>query len=284
MTALDETWAKMPCTWQTDARVHAVIRSTPCGEAIAALKLYIAFCLKANYKAKEELPAPGCVRASLTQLCTLIRTSRPMVVEGLRHLESWGLINKLGGRPAVYQLCNYENPKYWTKLPKFYLFGDRYKRREVKAITALPNREAATVDALQMYLYLASVRDKNTHKATVTYDKMQQVLKLGRNQISHGISTLTGHELITARREGDLTKLPSNVYWLRGTYADPVTRAERSGQAANDFSAVVDVDADIGQPSPTSAESAPIGSAMARDPAWAKGLLKRLMAGTADQD
>lgn len=221
----DDAWSKMPCSWQINPENQRVIRcaaSTQPGEVIAALKLYIALCLKANYNKKEGLPSTGCVKANLTQLGKLVGMSRPMIIRGINMLERWGVIEKLGGRPAIYHIRDYESAPYWTKLPKQYLYGG-YDRDKVSAILALPNRLRSTVDALQLYLYLAAVRDRFTEKAKVTYPKIYSVLHLDRNQISHAISNLTGSGLITVRLEDfdeKSKKMPCNAYWLRGSSRD----------------------------------------------------------------
>lgn len=101
-----DAWSKMPCSWQTNASFHANLRYTPrsflgdgCppGEAIAALKLYVALCLKANYNARAHLPETGCVQLSISDLCELVGLSRPMVIKGLRKLVEWMIIEGKGG-------------------------------------------------------------------------------------------------------------------------------------------------------------------------------------------
>nr|WP_311530880.1 hypothetical protein [uncultured Ralstonia sp.] len=211
-------WAKMPCGWQTDFFVHHQINGMPAGQAIAALKIYIGLVCRATYRKRDDLPAPGCARLTLSDLCELLDVSRPMVVAGIGRLLELELIELLEKRPAVYRLAKFETCDYWTKLPSGYLYGADSMRKLFK-IADLSNRSGATLHALQLYLYLASVRDKHTLKATVSYTRMDDTLCMTRNEISRGLSLLISHSLIGSRL-GDpdpaTRKRPANVYWLQG--------------------------------------------------------------------
>jgi hypothetical protein len=227
-----EIWSKMPCSWQTDANFHGKLMHSeplallgnglPPGEAIAALKLYVALCLKANFKAGSYLPATGCVQRSISQLCELVGLSRPMTIKGLRKLQEWKIVTTKGGRPAIYHITDYETAKYWTKLPQTHLYAGSNGNR-IEPLRAMSNRSKTTLHALQMYLYLAAIRDKKTHLAKVTYDRMTTVLGITRNDISKAISTLISSNLISVRLAGPdefFGERPSNIYWLRGTQAE----------------------------------------------------------------
>ena len=216
-------WSKMPCSWQTSKDVHEKIRGAPAGVAIAALKLYIGLCLKANFAPRKGLPETGCVRRSIEQLCALVGLSKPMVIAGLKMLVALEVIEPRGGRPATYHITEYETAKYWTKLPRDHLY-DGGLGAKMPLLDSLPNRSKATVHALQMYLYLASVRNRDSNKAMVTYERMSEVLGFGRNDISRAISSLVSAELISVRL-GEVDDFhrsdrPCNVYWLRGSISD----------------------------------------------------------------
>jgi len=208
----------MPCNWQTDGAFHCNLGSAT-GEEIAALKLYIALCLKANFSPRSSLPSTGCVQRSISQLCELVGLSRPIAIKGLRKLQQWGLLETKGGRPTIYHVTDYETAKYWTKLPRSHLYGG-LKETRIDRLLVMPNRGKTTLHALQMYLYLASIRNRTTSLAKVTYDRLADVLAISRNEVSAAISALVGFELISVRlAEADefYGERPSNVYWLRGT-------------------------------------------------------------------
>ncbi len=224
-----EMWSKMPCSWQTDATFHKsqlygmpidfLGRARPPGEAIAALKLYVALCLKANFKSGTYLPDTGCSQKSISQLCELVGLSRPMVIKGLRKLQEWKIVAVKEGRPSIYHITDYETAKYWVKLPRTHLYAGS-KEKRIERLRAMSNRSRTTLHALQMYLYLAAIRDGKSGLAKVTYERISEVLGITRNDISKAISTLIGFDLISVRlaESGEsYGKHPSNIYWLRGS-------------------------------------------------------------------
>jgi hypothetical protein len=220
-------WKKMPCSWQKDPNFHSQLKTAPAGTAIAALKLYLALCLKANYEKKDHFPYAGCVQRTITQLGDIVDMSRPMVIRGLTLLKAMDVIEVVLKRPAMYRIKEYDTAPYWTKLPRAHLFGGA-KEEAITAINAMGNRGKSVLQALQLYLYLASIRDKDTQRANVSYTQMDMVLGVTRNEVSRAISALVNHDLITVR-PGEMTpqarRLPGNVYWLRGSDKDPTRDA-----------------------------------------------------------
>lgn len=220
-------WKKMPCSWQKDQNFHSQLKTVPTGTAIAALKLYLALCLKANFVKKDHFPHSGCVQRTITQLGDIVEMSRPMVIRGLSLLKAMDVIEVVLKRPAMYRIKEYDTAPYWTKLPRAHLFGGG-REDTITAINALGNRGESVLQALQLYLYLASIRDKDTQRANVSYTQMDMVLCLTRNEVSRAISALINHDLITVR-PGQMTaqarRLPGNVYWLRGSDKDPTRDA-----------------------------------------------------------
>ena len=213
--------------------MHRTIGEAPKGEAIAALKLYIGFCLKANYGEKDGLPKPGCVRISLSQLEQLADLSRPMVVAGLKLLKKWSMVESLGGRPAIYHIVEYETTRNWTKLTNRSLYGSysfsKKERDRMLGLEHMSNRSTTTLHALQLYLYLASMRNQHTNKAQVGYNVMCRVLEIQRNWLSAAISMLST-DLITVRTAPTVNyeenkKHSTNHYWLRGSLHDPYVRS-----------------------------------------------------------
>lgn len=231
-----EMWAKMPCTWQTDANFHrtqlngdslgVLGRPQSPGEAIAALKIYVALCLKANFKAGSYLPDTGCVQRSISHLSELVGLSRPMTIKGLRKLQEWEIVAVKSGRPAIYHIVDYEKAKYWTKLPRTHLYAGQ-KENRIERLRDMSNRSKTTLHALQMYLYLAAIRDKKSHLAKVTYERITEVLGITRDDVSKAISTLIGFSLISVRLAGPdefFGERPSNIYWLRGSQVEASER------------------------------------------------------------
>jgi hypothetical protein len=216
-------WAKMPVSWQKDPEFQKRIRAARQGDAIAALKLYIAICLKAEFYETDRRPA-GSAQLSLTSLCELLDLSRPMVVAGLKLLVEWNIIVRTGGRPSILQIVGFDEPEYWAKLQKRPLYGSK-KEDSVQALIQLPNRRRSTLHALQLYLYLASIRDKYTNMAKLGYDLGAKTLGISRNQFTSALSLLAV-DLVTVRTAAEIKhetgqRFPSNQYWLRGSRYDP---------------------------------------------------------------
>jgi hypothetical protein len=232
-----EQWGKLPCHWQTQTEIHRRIAAAQNGAAIAALKLYIGFCVKANFKEKKGLP-PGCVKLPVAHLSKVIGVSKPMTIAGLRLLTEWDLVERLGGRPAAYRLREYDTPGlHWEKLPSSHLYGN--SNVVIERLARLDNRGKARLHALQLYLYLASVRNRSSLKATVSFDRLCDVLSISRNDVSRAISMLSADELLSVRR-ADATDMrndtrPSNEYWLRGTTPLHGVNNWPRGAAASDF-------------------------------------------------
>lgn len=217
-------WRKMPVSWQKDPEFQQRIRAAPQGAAIAALKIYLAICLKAEFNETDRLPA-GSAQLSLTALCELLDLSRPMVVDGLKLLVEWKIVARIGGRPTILKIIGFDEPPYWVKLPKRPLYGSK-SEDAIEALVQLPNRKRSTLHALQLYLYLASIRDKHTNMANLSYDQGAATLGISRNHFSLAVSLVTAAGLVTVRTALEIKQqtgrnFSSNQYWLRGSSQDP---------------------------------------------------------------
>ena len=142
-------WKKMPCTWQKEPSFHKQLKKAPTGTAIAALKLYLALCLKANFEKKDHFPAAGCVQRTITQLEEMVDMSRPMVIRGLYLLKELDVIEVVLKRPAMYRIKEFDTAPYWTQLPRKHLFGGP-KESSITAINAMGNRGKSVLQALQI--------------------------------------------------------------------------------------------------------------------------------------
>lgn len=219
----EPAWRKMPVSWQKDRDFQERIRAARQGDAIAALKLYIAICLKAEFHETDRLPA-GSAQLSLTSLTELVDLSKPMVIAGLKLLAEWNIVVSDGGRPAILRIVEYADSKYWVKIPMRQLYGSKNEAR-VQTLIHLPNRRRGTLHALQLYLYLASIRDKNSNMATLSYEQGMRTLGISRNYFSSALSMLTV-DLVTVRTALEVKNLTgqnfsANQYWLRGSHRDP---------------------------------------------------------------
>lgn len=222
-------WAKLPCTWQLDDnQQRALSRSQP-GAVIAALKIYLGLCLYANFRPNDRFDRSGCAQISVSHLCNALQLSRPFVIKGLRLLTERRMIGKLGGRPEIYRIADYDAARNWTRLPREYLFGGG-RRRKVERLAGFPSRGRTAANALRFYIYIASIRNRNTGAATVGYARLMELLGLNRTEVSDAISLLIEHQMITVRNnkmamvvdylyQGNLPRdvyESTNSYFLRG--------------------------------------------------------------------
>ena len=211
-------WAKMPCYWQTDTSMHRRVAAAKPGIAIAALKLFIGLCAKAAFNQTKDIPS-GAARVSIADLGRLVGVSKPTAILALRLLRRWGIVETLEGRPAVHRLTRFDGADYWTKIPTAHLYGTSTK--VMRRIADMSARGKARRQALQLYLYLTSIINGASGMAKVSYDKMTEVLGIGRNEVSRVISLLVEEDLIQVRSsESDdpTSKFRApNQYWLRGT-------------------------------------------------------------------
>ena len=198
--------------------MHRRVATAKIGIAIAALKLFIGLCAKATFNPTRDMPA-GAARLSITDLGRLAGVSRPTAILALRLLRRWGLVETFEGRPAMHRLTRYDDADYWTKLPSAHLYGTSTK--VMRRIAGMSRRGKARRQALQLYLYLAAIINGKSGKAKVSYDKMTEVLCIGRNEVSRAISLLVEEDLVQVRPSDsdDLTSKfrAPNQYWLRGT-------------------------------------------------------------------
>lgn len=213
-------WAKMPCSWQGKPEMQKRLGELNSGICIAAMKLYIALCLKANFNSQDSLPAPGCVKRSVEQLAASCSVSKPLAIAGLKALQDLEFVTVIEGRPRIYQIADYESAAYWTKLPKEYLNGSGKRDAAVARLADVPNRGPTAKLAMQMYLYLACIRERGSNRARVTYMRMMEVFGVQKSDLSRAISLLVSCHLITVRLakadEIEQGQRPSNLYWLRG--------------------------------------------------------------------
>lgn len=198
--------------------MHRRVAAAKTGIAIAALKLFIGLCAKATFNPTRNMPS-GSVRISITDLGRLVGVSKPTAILALRLLRRWELVETFQGRPAMHRLSRYDDVDYWTKIPTAHLYGASTK--VMRRIAGMSRRGKARRQALQLYLYLAAIINGTSGKAKVSYDKMTEVLCMGRNEVSRAISLLVEEDLVQVRpSESDdpASKFRApNQYWLRGT-------------------------------------------------------------------
>lgn len=226
---MNSPWSKLPSHWVHAEGLHAFRPRVP-GSA-AALKLYMALAMFANFKPTPDAPVAGTARLSFSALEALCDISRRYVSLGLSRLEQHGLITTQPiGAAHRYLLAGYAH-RGWAKLPRGYLLGEqRFKTLGV--------RGALHLNALKLYLALLSFRDNDAHTALLSYDKIEHYTGIARPHIRRAIDVLINHEWLSigSHLPTDRAHHPTNAYVLRGDFwgrkGATYARAARTSAAA----------------------------------------------------
>lgn len=210
------TWAKLPTAWiRYDDKLRCFSVKN-IGASIAALKIYLAIVLKANFKPNDVFDKSGCASLSFTEFEDLTGMSRALVAQGLKKLKEHELIVvEKEGRPNIYRLTSYDDERGWSKLPKRYLFGSE-NLGKIQKITEFSMRHRAHLNALRIYLLLLA--NGNGKWTLLSYDKITEYTGMSREFIHPAISVLIDMQLINvSSEETSLVKTKSpNKYHFRG--------------------------------------------------------------------
>jgi hypothetical protein len=125
---MKSVWAKMP--WKRDQQEgQKKFRANAAGENAAALTLYMAMAMFANFKPSPNANVAGVAKLSFSVLADLCDVSRQYVSRGVALLDSNGLIEVLKvGNANAYLLAGYDDLG-WAKLPRAHLLDKgRFER------------------------------------------------------------------------------------------------------------------------------------------------------------
>ncbi|MEF6453538.1 hypothetical protein U9855_24145 [Escherichia coli] len=146
-------WKKMPSLWIGNQ--IAEFSDLDTAKAIAALKIYLTFCLFC----KESDSGCRTVKLTFSEICETASMSRSLVNEGLKILYAKKLIKNVSQteRKKIYTvdvLGPHEDG--WCKLPLKGVVGEDNK---ISAFQSMHNRYPFELLALQTYMYLLYARD-----------------------------------------------------------------------------------------------------------------------------
>jgi hypothetical protein len=203
------TAAAFPNWWIRDKRLKLLgAGKATTGQSIAALKVYLAIALSADELFSE-------VQVPITQLGVLTGMSRPMVVAGIRGLEEIGaLAVDRDGYRSTYRLVQDETRKQFSKLPR-----DIIRAR----LKNLPNGSAEALAALKIYVALLTVRQRNSHLAPVSHQRIQVYTGIRPGVISKGASILVEHGLVRHSNRAMFRNpdgYPVNNYYVVGVLGE----------------------------------------------------------------
>jgi DNA-binding transcriptional ArsR family regulator len=209
---MKSVWSKMPSRWIVEGQLRE-FRPRTAGPNAAALKLYMALTMFANFKPLPGAEHAGFARLSFSELEMLCDISRRYVALGLDLLEARELISiEKVGNANRYRLANYDD-KGWAKLPRgHFLEESRFKGLGIRGDLCL--------NALKLYLALVTFRPNNAQQVLLSYDKIEEYTGIPRPRIRRAIDVLLNHDWISlAAHAPDPSEHKStNVYILRGDF------------------------------------------------------------------
>ena len=195
-------WKPMPYYVMRDCNVLKNIKKNKVSTGVASLKIFILLCLK------SEVDDQGGYSASITydqftQLCSL---SRRLISEGLRYLESTGVIETLGERKKRYILLNcklYDKKRvpapfhtsygHWCKLPYKGLVDENGR---ITAFESMSNRNILELNSLKIFIYLLMIRSGGKVYSAVTLKTIKDKLRLSYQEIIFSIAFLNSVGLV----------------------------------------------------------------------------------------
>ncbi len=215
-TFTDRALRKEPRAWPltgiTEVEVEVEVEALR-NECIAALRLYLVLCCKANFET-------GLATVTYPQLTRLAKMSRAVISRSFKRLEQEKLITRQPQALKVGTTVRIErwNDEYaWGKIPKLWLYEGS---RERLLLLAEFNYSKASFDALKVFIAILAHRDGGRGGiASLSYDKLSSITRVPRWRVADAITKLYGMELISFRqgdyRDLDAT-LRTNRYLVRG--------------------------------------------------------------------
>lgn len=187
-------WKPMPSLWI--GRSISEFGELDTAKAIAALKIYMTFCLFC----KKSDSGIRIVELTFTQLCEIASLSRSLVNEGLKILYAKEMIKNISptARKKIYTIDVLEDHSDgWCKLP---LKGVVDKFNKISAFQSMHNRYPFELLALQTYMYLLYARDNNNDYTLARKHTICEKLKCRLPDLNKAITYLVHigllHEVI----------------------------------------------------------------------------------------
>jgi hypothetical protein len=183
------SWVRMPSAWIEEGGLRHLRwyggRWNSGADCSAALMSLIVL---AHYADEEN----GVAKLTYDELCLRTTLSRAKVSAGLTILSDLEVIKRLPAGRSTVQLNRFGLTEGWCKLPAKPLYsGDC-----VAMFQDFNLRKAAELNALKLYLLIATRRGEDTNMANISYDKISAYTGLDRNRIKTAISVLATQGLV----------------------------------------------------------------------------------------
>ncbi len=219
-------WVQVPATGLAETLRGFVWQKPDSGSAArdtAALMIYVAFLyVRKEQKVADVQPGESQTSRHIAELTyddieQAVGLSRTLIQQGLQRLYSAGLVQPEGSKQRRTYLLAWP-PGRWFKLPCRAMVG----QSGIDAFKNFSMRSKHELNALKLYLYLASVRDHNNLYSEVSYEIISQRIGVAERDIRRALNVLNASGLM-ARINRESDRLNStwgpNQYYLRG-YSD----------------------------------------------------------------
>jgi len=177
-------WKKMPSLWIGNK--IAEFNNLDTAKAIAALKIYLTFCLFC----KESDSGIRTVELTFSELCEIASLSRSLVNEGLKILYAKELIKNVSPsvRKKIYTVdVLKDHDDGWCKLP---FKGVVDEDKKISAFQSMHNRYPFELLALQTYMYLLYARDNHCDYTLARKKTICEKLKCKLPELNKAITYL----------------------------------------------------------------------------------------------
>ncbi len=211
-------WAKMPSVW-IQAGLLSDFHAKSAGPNAAALKIYMAIAMFANFKPNPQIGTAGFAKLSFNELEDLCDVSRQSVRNGIAVLAERDLVSIVKVSNANgYVLQDYDELG-WAKIPSGYLLQKQNFSGKTR-FSGMKIRGALHLEAIKLYLALLTFRHNQAQQVYLSYDKIQHYTGIPRARIRRSIDVLVNHEWISVASHmyQSTDRKPANAYILRGDF------------------------------------------------------------------
>jgi hypothetical protein len=208
----------MPSRWIQDGGLKT-FHASQAGPNAAALKIYMAIAMFANFKPNPQVSTAGFAKLSYSDFEEVCGISRQSVCDGIALLNQSAIltINPIGNSQG-YILADYDEPG-WAKIPSGYLLQKANFSTQTR-FAGISIRGALHLEAIKLYLALLTFRHNEAQQTHLSYNKIEEYTGIPRGRIRRSIDVLVNHEWISVASHvyEASDRKPSNVYILRGDF------------------------------------------------------------------
>jgi len=184
---------------------------------VALLFLREGYPLAQRTEGEEAIQNEHLAKASYDMLSHATGLSRSLIRQGLQRLEELEVITPRGSpQNRSYELA--WDQEGWFKLPCRAIVDGG----SIKPFHLFTLRSRFEMHAMKLYLYFASIRDRNAAYSQATYEKIHERLGIPERDIRRGVAVLINAGLLqnVAREEAGLASKWSrpNSYYLTGSH------------------------------------------------------------------